>query len=119
MAKRKSTEKKKENLCPGGRSFNNRKFEHEKGTEINCYRCGALMGCTWCCEIFREIICLACHNWATKKGMEGHGDVVPNRKVPHVRTDIGWRHWTGKGTDFTVEPLIEQILSNAKDKAAP
>ena len=104
-------EQKKQNLCISGVSFNRRKEAHEKGTPVLCYRCSAVMGCRWCCEPPRELICLHCHNWASRRGVERHGDVVPNDKVQHVHTDRGWRHWReGENPRGEVVRLIERSL---------
>lgn len=91
MPRRQLDEKRE--LCTEGRSFNRKKHEHAKGSTVICYRCETVMGCVWCCEPLQELICLVCHNWASRRGVEKHGDVGPNDKVQHVRTDRGWKHW--------------------------
>lgn len=101
-----------ESKCIGGRSYNRHQIEHEKSAkkpDIYCYRCGTRMGCAVCCEMPRELICLICHNWATKTGLAFHGNIIPNRKVPRVRTDQGWR--TIEGIE---PPSIEEIVELAK-----
>jgi hypothetical protein len=87
-------------MCAGGRSYGRRRAEHEKGSDVYCYRCNTLMGCIWCCEPPEELICLVCHNWAHKRGVARHGDIVANEKVQHVRTDRGYRHWDGNKYDI-------------------
>ena len=88
------TEKKEAKLlCVGGESYKRKRTDHEQGREVRCYRCNTVMGCVWCCESAQELVCLRCQNWALKKGVERHGDVMPNFKVQHVRTDRGWRHY--------------------------
>lgn len=76
--------------CTGGRSFNCRTVEHPAGDAVQCYRCGTYLGCRRCAERPSEVICLECHNWGSRRGVKVHGNVVPNRKVPRVRTDDGW-----------------------------
>src|SRR5690349_3571099 len=77
--------------CSGGRSFNCRHDEHPKGKHsVSCFRCGAYLGCSICAERASEVICLECNNFGHRKGIAKHGNVVPNRKVPRVRTDNGW-----------------------------
>lgn len=81
------------NICATGRSWNRRKGDHDRGAVVQCYRCSAIMGCERCCESPTELICLACNNWARRAGVVKHGNVEPNGKVQHVRTDTGWKHW--------------------------
>ena len=78
--------------CKGGKSWNCSNIPHEAGKEpfITCYRCGTHMGCSRCTEKPTELLCLHCHNWADRRGVERHGDIVPNFKVPIVNTDAGW-----------------------------
>jgi len=90
--RRKKTDEIK-NPCSGGRSYGCRKAEHEKGREVICHRCKAVMGCIKCCENGRDLICLGCHNWATRSGVRYHGNIVPNHKIPRVHTDRGWQHY--------------------------
>lgn len=77
--------------CQGGRSFSRLRADHEAGDTVICYRCGERLGCTICCQQPVELICLICHNWGTRAGVERHGDVAPSDKVPRVRTDRGVR----------------------------
>src|SRR6478672_6106830 len=126
MPRRSAEAKKKENLCPGGRSYNRRRYEHQAGSSINCYRCGALMGCVWCCESLGDLICLACNNWANRAGVKRHGDVEPSRKVQHVHTDQGWRHWyksdqsngipNGSKNFYAAVELADAIIAQAEVK---
>lgn len=95
----KNAKKEQPELCQGGRSYNRRKHKHEAAETVNCYRCGAVMGCKACCEPPHELICLACNNWASRAGLEKHGDVVPSNKIQHVRTDRGWKHWQSGAVD--------------------
>jgi len=96
--------------------LNCRRDEHNLGKAINCYRCGALMGCTNCCERPREIICLACNNWASKRGVKIHGDIFPTQKVQHVRTDHGWRHWRENGENKPAE-IVQMVRKQAIEKS--
>jgi len=65
------------------------------------------MGCTWCCESLSDLICLKCHNWACRIGIDRHGDVVPNEKVPRVLTDRGLRLWNRTTREIGQEFLDE------------
>lgn len=127
-------------ICRGGASFGCRRDEHvQRGedTDMNgkkrqverkdvvCYRCQTRMGCTLCVQIARELICLNCHNWATRKGLAAHGNVVPNPKVPQVTTDDGVRTYVGDGRD-RFDSLMAGLVNcldklgiklNGKDKA--
>ena len=98
----------------GARSLNCKWGEHPLGTIVYCYRCKAKMGCVYCCEIASDLICLVCNNWASKAGVARHGDVVPNSKVRHVRTDDGWRNWE----DGQADPLkrVAAITRDLKDR---
>lgn len=102
--------------CPGGVSFNRKRHEHEKGKipDIVCYRCNNRMGCSRCCDPANDLICLVCHNWATKIALARHGDIVPNAKVPVVRTDTGIRRWTHgneyEQLDMIIKRATEVIL---------
>ena len=75
-----------------GRSWQFKQDPHTPGkiANIYCYRCKTRMGCSFCCEISRELLCIECHNWATKAAVRYHGNVVPNFKIKRVRTDAGW-----------------------------
>lgn len=80
--------------CSRGRSYFSRYIgDHDAADTVVCYRCGARMGCKLCCERDEELICLDCHNWAARAGVERHGDVTPSDKVKSVRTDGGWRYF--------------------------
>ena len=111
MPKNSSTKSTAEK-CPGGRSFGRKRGAHDKGDDVRCYRCKATMGCIHCCESPQDLICLVCHNWADKRGVKQHGNVVLSEKVPHVRTDQGWRHWEpnkdSKSADQIVRKLVEE-----------
>jgi hypothetical protein len=104
----KSKDKKDIEICKGGRSYNCKHEEHEKATEVWCYRCDSVIGCRNCCESPHELICLNCHNWATKKGLKHHGDIIPNFKVPHVRTDNGWKHY-----EPSIGSKVDEVIRNA------
>lgn len=69
------------------------------------------MGCIWCAQTKTELLCLKCNNWATKEALAKHGDIIPNFKVSHVRTDDGWRDWTQSSSDplIAVNQMIRQI----------
>jgi len=58
---------------------------------VLCCRCNARLGCSLCCERVADVICLECHNWGHKRGVRKHGNIVPNIKIPRVRTDEGWQ----------------------------
>jgi hypothetical protein len=104
--------------CRGGRSWQFKQDPHKPGKikDIYCYRCKTRMGCSFCCEKARELLCLECHNWATKTAMRYHGNIVPNPKVPRVRTDEGWiRHEaTGPYGDpvASLDARIEKLLKD-------
>ena len=106
---KKSNVRDDEELCSGGQSFNSRHKTHVKGSDVYCYRCKTRMGCTACVEVSRELICLYCHNWASKHGLKQHGNVMPNAKVQNVNTDDRWRRWTGIGTGYVIESLQRQL----------
>jgi len=82
----------KAGYCCGGRSWQRKQEPHPPGKvrDVYCYRCKARMGCSRCCERERDLLCLECHNWASKIGVAFHGNVVPNDKAPRVRVDEGW-----------------------------
>ncbi len=86
--------------CKGGKSWGCKHQEHDKGRDIICYRCQNCIGCVNCCERAAELICLYCHNFATKTGVNIHGNIVPNIKVPRVRIDTGW---------ITHHPLTDKV----------
>jgi len=94
-----STPEKLIDPCVNGVSFGRNKRPHKAGAEIKCYRCESFMGCVWCCEARRELICTRCGNWADKAGVHQHGNVMPSEKVKHVNTDRGWKHWE-KGSEL-------------------
>lgn len=99
------TEKEKASeKCVVGVSWNRKLHEHDKSQknpDIYCYRCSTRMGCGLCCEMPSELLCLNCHNWAMKAGLAQHGNIMPNPKVPHVRTDaIANRGWIHYGENF-------------------
>ena len=100
--------------CGGGQSLNCARPSHVQGRyEVTCFRCKTRMGCSFCCESARELICLVCHNWAAKKALKIHGNVIANSKVRHVRTDDGrhephWEHW--REGDEDVVAKIEKLL---------
>ena len=91
----------KQQRCEGGRSFNCWRESHVQKVldgkvqvdlaDVYCYRCKVRMGCKRCVESAHDLICLECHNWATKAGVIHHGNVIPNPKQPRVRTDRGWQ----------------------------
>lgn len=102
--------------CTGGLSFDCRHAEHPQSTkrpDIFCYRCQARMGCLLCCDRPSELICLKCHNWAHKAGLERHGNIAPNAKVPYVRTDAGWQHYENNFPDLVaaVDTEVQRIVS--------
>lgn len=101
--------------CSGGKSFNCRHAPHDKGKspDILCYRCQSRMGCSHCCELPSELLCLICNNWADRRGVKHHGNIVPNYKVRLVRTDEGYRRWTG-GNAFDLHKIM-----NAAIRATP
>lgn len=68
--------------CVGGQSYGCKHEEHEKSKQwpdIICYRCHVRMGCGWCVQIPRELLCLRCHDFATAIAMKFHGPVVQSR----------------------------------------
>lgn len=105
-------------ICTGGLSFNCRHDDHQKSLDVFCYRCERRMGCRLCCERPIELICLGCHNWASKAGLSRHGNIIPNSKVPHVRTDEGWQHYENNFPDLVaaVDTEVKRIVSQ---KALP
>lgn len=38
------------------------------------------MGCSRCCERPKDLICLICHDWATRAAVREHGRMVPREK---------------------------------------
>jgi hypothetical protein len=95
MPREKAQPKPKVEQCNGGRSYGCRREPHDYGRirDVLCYRCGSRMGCSACVERPREMLCLACHNWASRLGVEHHGNIVPNSKIQRVRTDRGVVTW--------------------------
>jgi hypothetical protein len=81
MPRATSETKKIKNPCPGGRSFNRKGNEHERGKDVYCRRCKARMGCSWCCERPNELVCLNCHDWAHLAGLKQHGPIVKREKA--------------------------------------
>jgi hypothetical protein len=119
MPKRKDlavTKTPKPGDCLGGRSWQFKPEPHAPGKvkDIYCYRCKARMGCSFCCEKARELLCLECHNWATKTAMRYHGNIVPCFKVPRVRTDEGWINFEYIGVDSNPEihPTVAALLED-------
>jgi len=114
-----------ETYCRGGLSWGCRHDPHlQKGKigkrkieakDIFCYRCETRLGCTLCVEPSREILCLYCHNWGHKRGVEHHGDIVPNHKVPNVFTDKGWKHF-GAQADHEVDKLLTALVDDKSVK---
>ena len=94
--------------CQGGDAYNRNREPHAIGAEVLCYRCKFRMGCTNCVERPAELICLKCHNWASKVGVRRHGNVAVSEKVPSVRTDTGWKYY--KRGDESVVDKLEQIV---------
>jgi hypothetical protein len=99
--------------CTGGQSFGCRREEHAIGKipDLLCYRCLTRLGCSTCVESAHERICLSCHNWGTRAGVQRHGNVVPSHKHPRVRTDDGWSVWTHGQRDAEREAaaMIKQL----------
>ena len=64
--------------CFGGNSFACKRFEHALGKikNITCMTCHQRMGCSLCCQIPRELLCLNCHDWAHPYALAAHGHVV-------------------------------------------
>lgn len=71
-------EKKTSDICQGGRSFGCLRKEHAKGKvpDIYCMTCKTRMGCSVCCQIPRELLCLECHDWAHRYALAAHGHIV-------------------------------------------
>lgn len=77
--------------CPGGRSYGCKQEEHEYGkvADIYCDRCKTRMGCSFCCQIPRELLCLNCKDWAKQAGIDAHGHIVGmNRAEAEVKKMI-------------------------------
>jgi hypothetical protein len=55
------------------------------------------------------LICLDCHNWATKAAVAKHGDIAPNAKVYRVRTDNGWIKWDKTSN---IPAQVDALLKN-------
>jgi hypothetical protein len=70
-------------MCRGGMSMNCGHSEHARGkvADVYCRRCKARMGCSACCEIPSELVCLNCRDWARPAGLLKHGPMVAAEKV--------------------------------------
>jgi hypothetical protein len=81
MPQRKNADPPKQ-TCPGGLSYNRRRESHKLGQveDILCFRCGKRMGCSACCDRPKDLICLICHDWASRTGLREHGPMVPRDK---------------------------------------
>jgi hypothetical protein len=85
---------KKDNLCRGGNSFNERPVvetadeksfslgPHEPERAVNCRRCHQYMGCRWCAQKPDELVCRNCHDWATDEAERRHGKMDPRKAAP-------------------------------------
>lgn len=63
--------------CKGGRSYNCRHDTHVRAKRVyNCHVCKVYLGCAFCCEISRELLCLNCHDWGTLEALKAHGPMV-------------------------------------------
>lgn len=63
--------------------MNCRHTEHQRGkrqSDIYCRQCNIRMGCSTCCEIPMEIVCLNCKDWALEVGLEKHGRMIVGKK---------------------------------------
>src|SRR5574340_872849 len=82
-------------MCRGGQSWGCRHDAHATGRteDIHCYRCNVRLGCSVCVPRLPEAICLQCNNYGHKYGIQKHGNIVPNSRMPRVRTDAGWQRW--------------------------
>lgn len=83
MPTRKPQTESKASKCMGGKSYGCRTEEHEKSVkfpDITCYRCGTRMGCGWCCQMPRELVCLRCHDWGSAIANDRHGPMVESRE---------------------------------------
>lgn len=70
----------KNDPCEAGQSFGRHHFIHKQARKVVCFKCKTFMGCTLCCEIPRELLCLRCHDWATSAALEQHGHIVRQEK---------------------------------------
>lgn len=79
-------------MCNGGVSFGCRHDSHRLGKrpDILCRLCGARLGCSVCCQIAVELVCLRCHQWADILGERHHGKMVPQKIQEKLELTRQW-----------------------------
>lgn len=105
---------KKVEVCHGGNSFGCKHDEHPisaKIPDIFCYRCDERMGCYSCVQIARELLCLRCHDWATRIAMRVHGPIVRDRKVGMEALRMVKMVLEGKLSAEDGEKLINDLMA--------
>lgn len=65
--------------CRGGNSMNCNHRTHRKQQDVFCWRCKQRMGCTGCCEIERDRVCLNCRDWANRAALDTHGPLIKDK----------------------------------------
>lgn len=100
------------NPCPGGLSFGRLRKRHNLGrvTDVLCYRCNKRMGCSRCCEPARHLVCLVCHDWATKAALKEHGRMVPREKRGEMMK-ILFMIYNGKVTEPEGQKLFDELMN--------
>jgi hypothetical protein len=84
MTSKKGGVKESGDKCSGGNSFGCYHGKHDEGKrrpDIRCMNCRQRMGCSICCQIPRELLCLNCHDWANTIALNTHGHVVEDPEV--------------------------------------
>jgi hypothetical protein len=96
--------------CPGGLSYNRLRHEHKLGKieDVLCFRCHKRMGCSGCCERAKNLICLLCHDWATKQALGEHGRMVAQDKREDAMKIVVMAY-EGKVTEPEADLLFEQL----------
>lgn len=67
------------------------------------------MGCSWCCELAKNLVCLKCHDWATRAALREHGRMVPRDKRGEMMK-ILFMIYTGKVTEEEGQKLFNGAM---------
>ncbi len=97
--------------CHGGNSFGCMHEEHKLADDVFCFRCDERMGCRRCVQIARELLCLRCHDWATRIALRVHGPIVRDRKVGMEALRMVKMVLEGKLSAEDGEKLINDLMA--------
>lgn len=102
--------------CTGGRSFGCKHEEHDYGRirNIVCMKCKTRMGCFWCCQIPRELVCLNCHEWAHPKALAAHGPMVHDLDKKREAMKIVQMRYRGQIGAADADRLFKELFVDVK-----